>query len=218
MRVRSLSWCTLIALVLLPATAVGQDGGYEVLPYAWGLESPRGLTLDPDGHLVATLAGSGDGYMDARIVRFQDLNGDGMAANGAEQQDLVNGLPTSSFAPFGEGARFATSDAQVTADGEVYFVTNILVADWAQTGRSALWSTAAPHVGSNPLRIASPYAHFVPYEIAHNVDGEELDSNPFALVLDAERNAYVTDAAANAVYRVTPAGDIMTYAVFPDIS
>jgi hypothetical protein len=105
----------------------------------------------------------------------------------------------------------------VTDDGEVYFVTNAYVHDPFLTGWSALWSTAAASVWGNPLLTASPYAHFVPYEVANNPDNNFVESNPYALVLDDAGNAYVSDAAANTIFHVTPEGEITTFVVFPRV-
>jgi hypothetical protein len=210
-------WLSLLAVLLVPLQALAQQQ-YQVLPYATGLQHPRGLSIDPNGNLVAALVGSGDGYTDARVVRFQSLVDDPIAAGAPHMSDLVNGLPTSNFLPgvFGD-AKFGLSDAVVGADGTVAFVTNAFIHDPFLTGWSALWSTAAPNVWSNPLRTASPYAHFIPFEIANNPAGDILESNPYALVLDADGNTYVSDAAANAVFVVAPDGAIATYAVFPAI-
>jgi hypothetical protein len=214
MRTRLLIWLSLVVLLVMPGAATAQEE-YVVTPYAWGLQTPRGLSIDANGHLIAALVGSGEGHRDARVVRLQDLNGDGEASNGAEIQDLVNGLPTSNFLPdvFGD-AKFGVSDAQVMEDGGIAFVTNAFIYDPFRTGWSALWSTEVPSVWNSSLMTASPYAHFIPYEIANNPAGDILESNPYGLVLDESGNAYVSDAAANAVFMVTPEGAISTYAVF----
>ncbi|HYI16717.1 MAG TPA: ScyD/ScyE family protein [Thermomicrobiales bacterium] len=206
-------WLSFVVLLLVPLSTQAQEG-YVVTTYASGLQSPRGLTLDTDGNLVAALVGSGTGYRDARVVRFRDRNGDGQANNGAEIKDLVNNLPTVSFTAedFGD-AKFGVSDARIGADGSVAFVTNLLVEDFYRTGWTALWSTNAPSIYRSSLQIASPYAHFMQYETDHNPDGDLIDSNPYALELADDGTAYVTDAAANAVFKVTTDGTITTYAV-----
>jgi sugar lactone lactonase YvrE len=214
---RVLITVSLVIVLLVPLTAQAQDE-YVVTTYAGGLQAPRGLTLDHDGRLVAALVGSGSGFRDARIVRFQDLNGDGMANNGAEMNDLINNLPTISFTAedFGD-AKFGLSDVRIGADGSIAFVTNLLVEDFYRIGWTALWSTNAPSIYGSSLHLASPYAHFMQYETDNNPDGEAIDSNPYGLELADDGTAYVTDAAANAVFKVTPDGTITTYAVLPFI-
>jgi len=215
---RFLLVCVLLGLLVAPFQAIAGDGGYHVLPYASGLEAPRGLTIDANGHLVAALNGSGDGHRDSRIVRFQDLNGDWMADNGAEMQDLVNGMPTASFRPgvaFGGQAIHGIGDVQFSAEGEIYFLTGAFEADRSLAQWHAIWSTAAPPVYGNPLITANPYANFWAYELANNPDGSIIESLPYALVLDANNNAYVSDAAANTIWLVTPEGVVSTFAVLP---
>lgn len=214
---RLLASLAVVVLLLVPLTAQAQDE-YVVTPYAWGLESPRGLTLDADGNVVAAMVGSGSGFRDARIVRFRDLDGDGQASNGAEMKDLINNLPTVSFTAedFGD-AKFGLSDVRIGADGSIAFVTNLLVEDFYRVGWTALWSTNAPSIYQSSLHLASPYAHFMQYETDHNPDGDLIDSNPYGLELAEDGTAYVTDAAANAVFKVTPDGTITTYAVLPFI-
>lgn len=219
MRIRVVAAClVLFGILLVPLSAGAQDGN-DFLPFASGLERPRGLTFDADGHLVATMAGSGDTYGDGRIAYFRDLDGDGMATGAGEIKNLVSNLSTYHFLlePFG-GSIFGPSDAQVTADGEVYFVTNAFAPDVIRDGWGAVWSTAAPNDSTNPLQNAAPYAHLWPHELANNPDGDIYDTNPYGLVLDSENNAYVTEAAMNAVLFVTPEGEISIYAVFEKLA
>ena len=81
---------------LLPALAVysalhGQSSdaslqvpeGFDVHPFAEGLQSVWGLAFGPDGHLYASLPGEG------RVIRIIDLDGDGVADSVAP---VIDGL------------------------------------------------------------------------------------------------------------------------------
>jgi sugar lactone lactonase YvrE len=54
--------------------------------------------------------------------------------------------------------------------------------------------------------------------VANNPDGAQIDSNPYSIVVDADGNAFVNDAGANATLMVAPDGTISTYAVYPSVA
>jgi hypothetical protein len=53
------------------------------------------------------------------------------------------------------------------------------------------------------------------YEATANPDGSAIDSNPFSLVVEESGESIVSDAGANALLKISPAGAITTLAVFP---
>ena len=208
----------LLGLAAMPAVASAQGETYEVMPYATGLHQPRGLTIDPNGHLV--VAEQGTGNNDAQLTRLMDLDGNGMADNGAELRPVASGLPSAATPPQDAGAPpeiLGAGGVAFGADGAVYTVTGQFNPDYTSNQFFSVWSSAASNDSSNPLRTINPYAQLGQYEVAENPDGAQIDSNPYSIVVDADGNAYVNDAGANATLKITPDGTISTYAVYPSV-
>ncbi len=198
-------------LLAVPAVALadGHEVDYTVTPYASGLSSPRGLTLDAAGNVVVAVQGTGQ--MDSAIVRLRDLDADGVS-NPTEWKYAASGLP-SSAGP--EGQLVGASDIAIDADGELYFVTGIFEADRGIPTYQAVWSTLAESDDVNEFLVAAPYASLWDHEVASNPDGAQLDSNPYSLVVDDTGNAYVNDSGSNATLKVDADGSVSTYAWYP---
>jgi sugar lactone lactonase YvrE len=208
--------CGLLAvlgMLAIPIGAAAQGDEYTVMPYATGLNHPRGLTWDPNGNLVVATEGTGNG--DGAIWRLSDRNGNGWIDNESEVKPVAVNLPSWAF-PEGEGEILGPSGVTYGADGTLYAVTGG-GDDPYSTQSFALWSSSAPNNSTNQLRTINPYAHFGQYEWAQNPDGAQLDSDPYSVVVDADGNAYVNDAAANDTLKVAPDGTITTYAVYPPV-
>lgn len=210
---RLLAAAALCGAITVPLTASAQGGDYQVSNYATGLNGPRGLTWDANGNLVVAEAGPAGGT--GSIVSLRDTNGNGMIDNESEMKALINGIPSLTDETPEGVLTTGISGVAMSADGQWYFVQGGGI-DPNSDQLGSLWSTAAA-AGSNPLRVANPYAKLSLYEAANNPDGTEVDSNPYGVVVDAEGNAYVTDAGANDVLMVKPDGTISTYAVFPPV-
>jgi glucose/arabinose dehydrogenase len=211
--------CALLGLAAMPMVAAAQDESYEVMPYATGLHQPRGLTFDPNGNLV--VAEQGTGFNDAQLTRLMDLDGNGMADNGAEIKPLAVGLPSAATAPEDTGAPpeiLGAGGVAYGADGTLYTVTGQFNPDYNTNQFFSVWSSAAANESTNPLRTVNPYAQLAQYEVANNPDGAQIDSNPYSIVVDADGNAYVNDAGANATLKVAPDGTISTFAVYPSVA
>jgi sugar lactone lactonase YvrE len=160
--------------------------------FATGLTNPRGLARGVDGALYA--AGAGTAATGGQVSR---VDPDGRVTI------LLTGLPHSVNA--------GTED--VGASG---------VAD----RRGELWvaiGEGSGALGSSLVRL--PLGSLVPQKVADLADAElrrnpddgEIESNPFALLYDPAADAFLlTDAAANALLRLTPAGEIATVAVWRD--
>jgi sugar lactone lactonase YvrE len=203
------------SLLAIPLASSAQGGETVMFPYATDLVAPRGLEVDANGYLVVAEQGEG------RVVRLRDLDGDQMANLEAERKDVVNGLPFIIIPGEGPGVPpeiVGASDIAFDANGELYVVTNgVPTLDPYGGKMGAIWSTAAPNDSTNPFRVANPYANLALYELNNNPDGDIIESNPYSVVVDAEGNAYVNDAAANATLKVAPDGTISTYAVYPPV-
>jgi sugar lactone lactonase YvrE len=205
------SMLAVAGLLAVPAVAMADDQpvDYRVTPYATGLSSPRGLTLDGDGNVVVAVQGTGQ--MDSGVIRLRDLDADGVS-NATEWKHALSGLP-SAAGP--EGQLVGASDIAFDANGEMYVVTGIFEADRDIPTYQAVWSTLAERYAVNEFTIASPYASLWDHEVATNPDGAQLDSNPYSLVVDGDGNAYVNDSGANATLKVAPDGTVSTYAWYP---
>jgi sugar lactone lactonase YvrE len=204
----------LLGMLAIPVGAAAQGDAYTVMPYATGLQHPRGLTFDANGNLVVATEGTGNG--DGAIWRLSDLNGNGMIDNESEVKPLSVNMP-SWGAPVGEGEILGPSGVTYGADGTLYAVTGGFEDPTSNQGFS-VWSSIAPNTSTNQLRTLNPYAQLAKYEWANNPDGAQLDSDPYSIVVDADGNAYVNDAAANDTLKVAPDGTITTYAVYSPVA
>lgn len=213
--VRFAAALAVLGALLAPAAASAQDGSYETSLYSWGIANPRGLSIDPtNGSLI--VASLGTGYQDGAVWRLTDLNGDGMADNGAEMRYALNNLPSWSLEIEGSTEYTGSADAAVTADGEIYVVVGINPTDPMYDKQfNAVWSTAAENTSGNPFRVANPYASLGVAEITQNPDGGIIDSNGYSIVVADDGTAYVNDAGANTTWKVAPDGTVTPFAVYP---
>jgi len=200
-------------IVPLGASAAAED--YTVMHYA-SVNHPRGITVAPDGAVFAVDMGTGNN--DAAILKLMDMDGNGMADNGAEINYAVTSIP-SALLTFEEGNEVSgISDVALGPDGEVYFVQAGFQVDPLSENHGTVWSTAARNTSGNQLRTANPYASITAAEHALNPDGGIVDSNPYALVVDDEGNTYVNDAGANATFKVDTDGNVSVYAVYGPVA
>jgi len=63
-----------------------------------------------------------------------------------------------------------------------------------------------------PLRIIALMSH----EVANNPDGNEIDSNPVAVALNADGTVYVVDAGCNCVLTWTEADGLQVFHAWPE--
>lgn len=205
----------ILGATVAPLAAAGQESDSH--PYSWGLAFPRSLAIDQNGHLLVAVQGSGNA--DSAVLRLRDLDGDGMASNGAEIRPVLNNLPSNALvSPEDPEAReiLGASGLAVSADGEIYVVTGQSLLDPEHDKQfNAVWSTAAENTSGNQFRVANPYASIGRAEWQMNPDGGALDTNGYALVVDADGIAYVNDAGANTTWKVSPDGSVVPYAVYP---
>lgn len=213
-------WLRLVATagvagaMIVPLTASAATEDYTVMHYA-SVTRPRGITIAGDGSVLAVDMGTGNN--DGAILRLMDLDGNGMADNGAEINYAVTAMPSALMAFEGGTEVSGISDVAVGPDGEIHFVQAGFQVDPLSDNHGTVWSTGAPPSGGNPLRTANPYASITAAEHALNPDGGIVDSNPYALVVDDAGNTYVNDAGANATFLVDTAGNVSTYAVYAPV-
>jgi DNA-binding beta-propeller fold protein YncE len=154
-----------------------------------GFVAPRTVRLAPDGRLLVTDQGTGNG--DGKVVAVD------LATR--QRTVLLADLPSTR----GSGQQHADlagpSGAAMAADGTVC---------------AAIGDATRERAGFSTLRCSNGLvADLEAFERAANPDGRELASNPYDVVWDGRDGWYVSDAAANAVLHVDRAGRIRTVAV-----
>lgn len=183
-------------LTLLPLAATGPAFAQDALTIP-GLANPRGLSLDGDALLIAEQKGG----------RILSVAADGTVTPIAE--NLVSGEYTSAEGPTATGVN------AVSKSGDTYFFT-VGGSLGTIAGSEAVYTLKA---GEAPKLLAD----LGTLEKDNNTGGDlnqegkpDIDSNPYDLVADGKGGAFVSDAAVNAVFHVSEAGDIVIYAQFPD--
>lgn len=189
---RRLAVLALGAALLIDGCGLYQGCRAQITTVAQGLTNPRGLTRGPDGRLYVAEAG-----VEATGGQVSRLEPDGRVTT------LVSGLPHSVNA--------GTED--VGASGVAFRGDQLFVA--LGEGSGALGSTVARYVPDG--QALAPVADLAAFELSHNPDDQEIESNPFALAYEPARDRLlVTDAAGNSLLAVTPSGDVSTVAVWRD--
>ncbi|MDI1461562.1 ScyD/ScyE family protein [Catellatospora sp. KI3] len=220
------------AAVLLAALAQGPPAAAAAAPAVTvlytGLSNPRGLAFDPDGDLYVAEAGRGaDGSPDP--VCLPRPQGQGcFGATGAVgrlsvdgYERLLTGLP-SLAGPDGTEA-IGPTDVAFNRHGHSLLTIGLsedpkVRAELPAPGQlmGGLYTMRRDPESWQELRL---YPQLVTdlggHEAGTNPDGGELDSNPQSVAYDAD-GAVVSDAGANSLLSVNPAGAVSTLAVFPN--
>jgi hypothetical protein len=182
-----------------------------------GLNNPRGLTPGPFDSLL--LAESGSGGTNC----FPSIDPDSgqpttQCAGQTGQVSLVFGshqkVLTTSFSGAGTDGSEAVgpSDAVFGNDGQVLYTESAMPDPTAPVDSSALGKLDRIDRHGNSQVVAD----LAGYEASANPDGNQIDSDPYAVAADG-RHTYVADAAGNDVLEIHRDGSISTLAVLPPI-
>jgi hypothetical protein len=151
---------------------------------ARGLEAPRGLAVGPDGLVyVAEVGTESTGGRISRILR------DG------RRETVVDGLPRAHFL----GDEDVGPSGLAFRNGVLHFVVG--EAPGPLGGALDRWDASTGRVE----RVAD----FVDYQRGHDPSHSDPESNPFALLYDANADVFlVVDSSGNDVVSVQPSGEI----------
>lgn len=186
---------------------------------ASGLDNPRGLAFGPDGRLYVVEAGRGGTGPcftggEGAPVCFGLTGAVTALDEPGDQHRVLYGLP--SYGAEGSGD-FAIGPSSIAfqSTGRV-FLTEGLALDLPS--RAANLPELDPMGQLLRLRIQQqdwrPAADLAAFEAANNPTGDELNSNPNAVIADGA-DQVVVDAGANDLLRVDASGRVSTIATFP---
>ncbi|REE97965.1 ScyD/ScyE family protein [Thermomonospora umbrina] len=212
----------LTAAALPPGTAgaVGvRNASLQVI--AQGLNSPRGVTVLPDGTVLVAEAGHGGRGPCVGSGELRSCfghSGSIFRLQGRDGRRIVRGLPSISDA----GGREASGPVQVMVHGRRLLVLSGAGLNGSQ--RAAFGAGALPMGTLYALPGGRILADLVRHETVYDPDwvlprndprGEAVHSNPWRFVRSGHGGWLVTDAGANDLIRVGPRGRTHTEALFP---
>jgi hypothetical protein len=188
-------------------------------PRATGLENPRGLAIAPDGNLVLSEAGRGGSgpcltagsgntlcYGTTGAVGLFDRSTNVYSRALANLPSLA--VQSAPFFPEGTGLQDLAFDGAGNLYGVFGFGAdpNLI----ATTASPLFGWTVAINLATGSL---TPLADIAGFEAAQNPDGRDLNSNPFALVVQGG-DTYVTDAGGNSLVKADGANQVSLVNVF----
>jgi len=197
-------------------TAAARANGPEVV--VSGLNNPRQLSIGPGGGLYIAEAGRGGDECfgegeesiclgETGAVAF--VGRPGKADNKAPRR-IITGF-FSGAGPTGEFALGATGVSKEGEPGKFYSVFNFVPPEFVPPPFSPeQLGKAIRNTWKGKSKI---FADVAAYELAHNPDGENVESNPYA-VLALHRRVLVADAAGDSILSVNKkTGKVSLFAV-----
>jgi hypothetical protein len=182
-----------------------------------GLNNPRGLRFGADGALYIAEAGAGgDQYCvkgpEGDEVCYGDTGSVARVTPDGALERIITGLGSSGNK--GTGMNATGPHGVAFAGGDLYLVTGLAGDPASRKNLGAIGGDLGMLFKfANGQR--SSVADVSAYEASANPDGGQIDSNPFAIEALTDGSFAVSDAGANAVFRVAVDGTISTLAVFP---
>jgi hypothetical protein len=206
------------AFVIALVTQTVSAQHYAIQQVMSGLDNPRGLALGPDGGLYVAEAGRGGAMPTSIVIDGQPrMFGSTSAVSrllGGTQQRVLTGLP--SLATSSGAMASGLDDIVFNSAGEAFGVIGL---GTTPTDRASLGSAGAnlgnlvrlPLAGGTVQSIADLATH----ESTLNPDGQDINSNPFGLLLNPGGDFVVADAGANTILGVTSGGAASSISVVP---
>jgi len=191
---------------------------------ATGLNSPRGLTIGPNGGIYVAEGGVGgaDCYQvdpgDPDFIMCVGATGSVTRIENGVQQRIATGLPSladpSGFAASGPSRiSWRPRDALSVILG---LGADPALRDQLAAAFNPMFGDLGKLVRMNPAGSWDYLADVAAYEGTANPDGGAIDSNPYAVYSAQGRKRLVADAGGNSLVEVDNTGQIKTLAVFPD--
>src|SRR5438067_1992975 len=206
-----------LALVLVLSLSVGWlltpavDAQATFTVVASGLTTRRGITFGADGKLYVAEAGNGGDEQAAWVPPFLTAkigtSGRIVRIDGTEKTVIASGFQSVALGPA----------AETVGVDDLAFMGSTLYAVVGQAnalpGGKETFSLLVK-VGMDGK--VETVADLGKYERDNNPDQTVPDSNPFGIAIGPDGNIYVADAGGNDVLKVTPSGEISTFAVWKD--
>lgn len=207
------------ALVAAP-TATAAPAGPVVVTR--GLNNPRGLSLLPDGSvLLVAEAGKGgpscsSGGPDGDVCIGTTGSVDSVVSPNTARRTAPNRVITGLISGAGPDGSGAVGPDGVSAN-TLSRINTVMTYAPPDVIPSGLPGDQAGKLLRNPAyRPGTVFADITGYEMAHDPDGQGVDSNPYG-VLALPTKTLVADAAANDILSVAQDGTVSLFAVLPNI-
>ncbi|MBG1260707.1 ScyD/ScyE family protein [Nostoc commune] len=201
-----------------PSPSTIANSEYNVTLVASGLDNPRDLAFSPNGDLYVVEAGRGG---DGPSIRAPEIGlelsygttGAVTRIRDGVQNRVITDLPSLARRGSGIGA-YGPHAIGFNENGDAYLVTGFTSSPDVRAKLGSLGSDLGQLVKLNFTDNSwQTIADLVQYEGLNNPDGQDVVSNPYA-VLVQENSLLVLDAGANDLVRVDNAGNISLEAVF----
>ncbi len=222
----TLAALTTLGLTALSLTAARPAAAQFAAPVVVmsGLANPHGLTFGPDGGLYVAEAGAGGNGPsvvggDGRTDSYGLTGGISRLLNGVQTR-VVAGIP--SLAPVNDGSSaYGLFDVAFGPAGYLYGVMGISTNphDRASLTAGGASGAAFGQLVKFDLTDGSRQnvADLGAFEAANNPDGDDVRTDPYSLVREADGKFLVTDASGNDIVKADPAtGDVSLLTVFPE--
>ena len=219
LRLLAFGACASASLLVLDLAAEAAPT-YKAKTLATGLESPRGVAIDPDGNLVLSEAGRGG---NGSCLTGGSGNSVCYGTSGAlglfnfstnSYSRTITGLP--SLARQNSGLYDdATGLNKLTFNG-----SGQLMGVFGNEGGASPFPGPGEMFGQTvSINLAgstvTPLANITAFEVSNNPHTAAVDSNPWDLVVHGS-DTYVTDAAGNSLVKANSTNQVSLVHVFPN--